>query len=553
MNEISVHFLDYDSWSITGTTYWKGSAFFEERLLDDSSIACMFSSIKNADDFISSIKQLNGFFAVVQQKEDTIYAAVDRVRSFPLFYSLKDGDFYISDDPLWIQKEIQAEEVDEIAAAEFMLTGYVTGSDTLYPDIKQLKAGEALALERSSEGPRFKKVRYYQYIPGKYSTSSEEALLSELDRILVKVFERLIKLASGRTIVVPLSGGYDSRLIVLMLKRLGYKNVVTFSYGKPGNKESEISKKIADILGIQWEFISYSNKDWHKWYRSEEYQRYSRMACGLSSVPHIQDWPAVWELRKNGIIPIESIIVPGHSADLLTGSRSSGQPKLYDEKAETFDPIEAILRYHYCLWHMSEDQVYRFQFKDRIASCIGDIRQFADNAGVFECWDVSERQSKFIINSLRVYEFWGYSWWMPFWDKEFMDFWSQIPIDTKLGQKIYKEYVNNLFNRILNTYIGTNHEIEAGRALLLKSAISILKRTPFLSVARNIYRRYKLIGAYDSSPLAFYGAIPKERFAKMYTGVENINSFIAADIMDSLSSDSENAKKVLHEIVIAEK
>jgi len=235
MNKINVHFRDYDSWSITGTTYWKGSAFFEELLLDVSSIACMFSSIKNADDFISSLKQLNGFFAVVQQKEDTIYAAVDRVRSVPLFYSLKDGDFYISDDPNWIQKEIQSDEVDEIAAAEFMLTGYVTGKDTLYPDIKQLQAGEALVLQHSSDCLSLRTIQYYRYIPKNYSVCSEEEILSVLDRVLVKVFERLIKIASGRTIVVPLSGGYDSRLIVLMLKRLGYEKVVAFSYGKPGN------------------------------------------------------------------------------------------------------------------------------------------------------------------------------------------------------------------------------------------------------------------------------------------------------------------------------
>jgi len=542
MNKINVHFRDYDSWSITGTTYWKGSAFFEELLLDVSSIACMFSSIKNADDFISSLKQLNGFFAVVQQKEDTIYAAVDRVRSVPLFYSLKDGDFYISDDPNWIQKEIQSDEVDEIAAAEFMLTGYVTGKDTLYPDIKQLQAGEALVLQHSSDCLSLRTIQYYRYIPKNYSVCSEEEILSVLDRVLVKVFERLIKIASGRTIVVPLSGGYDSRLIVLMLKRLGYEKVVAFSYGKPGNKESEISKKVAEILGIRWEFIPYNNEDWHKWYRSEEFKRYSRMACGLSSVPHIQDWPAVWELKRRELIPNDSLFVPGHGADILSG-------RVTNIVADCpVDPIEAIFKQNYILWRCSSDK-YVDLFKNRIARSFDKEARSQDIVSLFESWRVRERHAKFIINSLRVYEFWNYSWWIPFWDVEFMDLWCEISADMKSDQKIYKIYVNNIFGKISHRHICTDKE--SWKSRFMNSAMVNLKRTPFLDLARNAYRHYRLLNAYGNNSFAFYGAITKDRFIKLYTGIEEINSFLAADMIDSLSSDSEMAKKIL--IMLMEK
>ncbi|MGF3495975.1 MAG: asparagine synthase-related protein, partial [Methanothrix sp.] len=166
----------------------------------------------------------------------------------------------------------------------------------------------------------------------------------------------------------------------------------------------------------------------------------------------------------------------------------------------------------------------------------------------YESWEWQERQAKFIINSVRIYEFWGYSWWLPFWDNEFMDFWSKVPIDMKINQKIYKKYVKKLFNELSNTSVDTSHENKM--SFLLKPASSILKRTPFLTIARNIYRRYKLFNEYENNPFAFYGAIGKERFVKRYTGLENINSFIAADIIEALSSNSENAKKVLYEIVL---
>ena len=45
-----------------------------------------------------------------------------------------------------------------------------------------------------------------------------------------------------------------------MLKRLGYRNVIAFSYGRLGNEESAISNFVANDFKIRWEFIEYSNE-----------------------------------------------------------------------------------------------------------------------------------------------------------------------------------------------------------------------------------------------------------------------------------------------------
>jgi asparagine synthase (glutamine-hydrolysing) len=88
-----------------------------------------------------------------------------------------------------------------------------------------------------------------------YLDETRRDLLPRLDKILIGIFERLIRRAQGRTIAVPLSGGYDSRLIVLMLKRLGYRNLLAFSYGLLKDEESCISRAMARSLDIQWQFI----------------------------------------------------------------------------------------------------------------------------------------------------------------------------------------------------------------------------------------------------------------------------------------------------------
>jgi len=173
-----------------------------------------------------------------------------------------------------------------------------------------------------------KTERYYRFVHEYEQEVGIDELMAQHDQVLIRIFNRLIEIANGRAIVVPLSGGYDSRLIVLMLKRLGYENIITFTYGRPGNKESEVSRKVAELLGLQWEFVPYSNEDWYRWYNSSERKDYSKLAGNSCSLPHIQDWPAVWQLKNKNLIPGDCIFVPGHSGDLPAGSRSTSVPRV---------------------------------------------------------------------------------------------------------------------------------------------------------------------------------------------------------------------------------
>ncbi len=281
---------------------------------------------------------------MIKHTDHELLAAVDRVRSIPLFYGQKGADFYMSDSADWVRQQVANKEIDPLAREEFLLTGYVTGPDTLFPDVKQLQAGEALSVQDNGESLIIKPIRYYRFIHKYESPKSMKELMEEHDQVLLRVFNRLIERADGRTIVVPLSGGYDSRLIVLMLKRLGYESVITFSYGRTGNKESEVSRKVAESLGLPWVFVEYSNELWYAWYHSEDYKEYAYFAHGCTSLPHIQDWPAVWQLNRDNVITTDSIFVPGHSADLPAGSRSQAVPELYvTNSLDTLQLFNSIL------------------------------------------------------------------------------------------------------------------------------------------------------------------------------------------------------------------
>lgn len=393
-----------------------------------------------------ALQQQNGFYALVWERGSQLLAAVDHIRSIPLFYALKDGNFFLSDDAEWVRQQVGNTTMDEIAKEEFQLTGYVTGQDTLYPDVKQLQAGEFLSINTSVESLQLKTERYYRFLHIEPENYAEAALYQQLDAAALASIDNLIRYANGRQIVIPLSGGYDSRLIATLLKRRGYENILTFTYGVLGNKESAYSKKVADALGLKWHFVEYNNELWREAWQTEERWQYQKWASGWSSIAHVQDWLAVKILKQNTIIDNDSIFVPGHSGDFVAGSHIP-DVAFQEKTLNLMDSCQATLSRHYSLAPRTKFEVGEAFWLNKIKENM-EFEDFSSNvkfADSFEKWDWQERQAKFICNSVRVYEFYGYDWWIPLWDKEFMYFWEKVPLRLRKGREWYLEYVKQVF------------------------------------------------------------------------------------------------------------
>jgi len=384
------------------------------------------------------LRDLNGCFALVARSDTDVIAAVDRMRSIPLFYGTHNGQWMISDEAETVRQFVHDSQCNDIARKEFLLTAYVTGRDTLFPDVKQLQAGEILRIENAMpQKPTL--TRYYRFTPGLPSTALKSALREEMNEMHLQVFQRLVNSANGRRIVVPLSGGLDSRLLVTMLKKLKYDNVLCFSYGRQENWEAEISKHVSARLGYEWHFVHYTWKKWRRWFNLSECRETRLAGSNLASRPSIQDWPAVFELRNAGILRDDDLLTPGHSADFLAGSH------IPSELATTTKPtreevVETILKKHYIQWKWQKgNEEQKAQLADRVRRILESIpiESARDAVGAFEMWDWQERQAKYIVNSVRDYERLGFEWRLPFWDSAMMDFWTTVPLQLRTNKQLY--------------------------------------------------------------------------------------------------------------------
>jgi asparagine synthase (glutamine-hydrolysing) len=501
----------------------KGDLFYNDTLLEGPEIISLFSGLPSFSEiYHDALKDFllgcNGSFALVIETRDSLLCVVDRIRSIPLFYAKTDTRFIISDDANFIKDQIKP-LFNKKNGAEFLVTGYVTGRETLFDGIYQIQAGEYMSGSRTD--CHIATSFYHHYWHEDFFSDSEEELLKRLDEVFIHVFQRLITSTKGKglQIVVPLSGGLDSRIIVAILKRLGVDDVICFSYGQKGNYEAEISKKVAEALGYQWHFVEYIHDKWYQCYNSDEALVFERYAGNLSSLPNFQDFLAVQELLKEGKIPKKSVFVPGHSADMLAGSWI---PQTIEEIIPDYNQfIIHTLQKHYLLWPWNESGGEELEtiFRKRIQQSVGDI-------------DIHDAES--LANAIE-YEFFGYAWRIPFWNTELIDFFLKVPLKYRLNRYLYINYARNV---LLIDNLKKLQEIDCTTTILTnpnktfkKKCEDIINNNKILKKSwLKIYFLKRRLFAYNNDP--YFGMIRKEKFLKLFSGKQYTDSFLAINYLE---------------------
>lgn len=409
----------------------------QNRHFKDEGLLEYFSGVVTRADFVERLQAANGCFAVVIRRDDMTLAAVDRVRSIPLFYGQAGDHLVLSDDAFWLADQLRGLDLDPVSGSEFLLTGYVLGNDTLCESVKQLQAGQWLVGTKSLTDVAF----YYKHVHGHFLDQGEPEHFSDLDTVYRNVFGRLVESAAGRTLAVPLSGGYDSRLIVAMLRALEYSNVVCFTYGQAGCAEASTAKRVAKALGYPWHFIEYNEERWRAY---TDCSAYAVFASNLASLPQMEFFPALRELKHSALVPADAIVVPGFCGDLQGGS--------YVPDAVVANRPQRMLRSglveHVCRTYLrlknEVPDAHMESIKTHIAGCLSDFpegRNVEEFISSNEAFFTNQKVAKFVINALRACEFFNYEWRLPLWDNEFAAHWYHIPYTERIGDRLYDRHL----------------------------------------------------------------------------------------------------------------
>ena len=391
----------------------------------------------------SIISEQFGHFAGVVETEYFVCAFVDHVRSIPFFYSNNKNGLVLSNNARNLKDACGLHKVNENALIEFRMAGYVTGGDTIYSGLHQLQAGELLYFDKKNHELTFN--RYFIYKPKAGQIKSHHEYVEELESITTRVFERTIENAQGAPIWVPLSGGLDSRLIVCQLKKLGYDNLHTFSYGPAGNYEAKAAKIVADVVGVPWQFVCSKPSRAKAYFNSSSRKKYWEFADGASSYPVMNEYESLHTLRENGQLTSDAIIINGQSGDFLSGGHIPID--LLVGACSANNLVQSIIKKHYSIWQKNEVNNNMPVIERKILDLLGikESSEFTmeEIAAIYEQWEWQERQAKWVVNGQRLYDFMGFKWELPLWDGELTKFWATVPLNQRLKQSLFIDYLED--------------------------------------------------------------------------------------------------------------
>lgn len=388
-----------------------------------------------------AIAELDGHFALVFEGPGWTMAATDRIASIPLAYA-SDGDGWAIDgEAVRLAQRLGLGEIEPGAALAIAMAGYTIGRASLYRGIEALAPGEAVLFRGGADPER---RRYYAYAP---RPRGDGASAKDLLRVTRRVFEKTIAGLDGRTVLIPLSAGLDSRLVASALAELGYRNVKCFSYGRIGNHEALAGRRIAERLGLPWTFVPHSPAQQKAHFESADCRAYERYADTLQAIPFQQDFHAVQTLKENGYAPQDAVFVNGQSGDYITGHHipdallepSGGS----DEEAAWRRVLDAAIAKHFDLWSSlkTPGNLARIErlLRDDLAEAGLGPGDPAEDFARYEASEFRNRQSKYVVAGQRTYEWFGFEWRLPLWDREYLDFWAAAPLAAKARQRLYRE------------------------------------------------------------------------------------------------------------------
>lgn len=389
--------------------------------LPSSAVAAVLRTAAAPQEALRAL-EADGETALIAVEETGISLLTDVNRSFPLFWRRGEDGWEVSDD-VRVLADMSADsgtvEPDLDSAAQFAGAGFVLGEATLYTGVRRTPPDATVHLGTARhDGPlpdpvtlRHREVALPTDGPVREGPDAGTAFRDALFEAVGAMVAR----EPGATYLLPLSGGADSRLLASAFVIAGARDVRCFTYGVAPTAEVDVSRRVADLLGLPWTFLATPPAQVRSAWQHRTTARFLADTYTGAALPHIQDWYALRLLRADPEIPQGSVIVPGHTAvRTLKDADLLDAPSVGAEEL-----VDAIIRRHFSQTGspgpLLHDPTVRSHIRDTMER-VGYDGTPLGRARVLQAVNIDGRQSTYILNSVRGYESEGFRWAMPMLD-----------------------------------------------------------------------------------------------------------------------------------------
>ena len=431
-----------------------------------------------------------GAWTLIEAGDGVVRLTTDRTRSHHLLFTRAGDTWIISDDPQELRRHAPTWARDEQAAEVFLHAGFTPGTRTLAHEVYATPAGSVVEL-RSDGTWSSRSWETYRYDAD--PITSPEEFADVFRTALDTAVERVLQETDGRQLLVPLSGGLDSRLLAVWLKRHGARDVVTFTYGVPGSTEVAISRGVAEALEMDWFTVDLDPIEMARTWAGPDGVDFQKRTWGLTSLPHVQDWYALLQMRRNALIDTDAVFLPGHT---IVGNMHDEH--LLEGGPSRNDVLTTVARHHSLLqgdrsaWrHLPLLRRAVVQGAQEVSFPIGRGEDLAGSGRsiqeLVERVNLQERQAKYINESFKAYEAFGYGWALPMLDTEVWRTWLRGSEDLTATRDWYARFTAEAYAEATGTasqlFEAPAARIPAGPRRLLMAALTVTGTRTALSRA----------------------------------------------------------------------
>jgi len=397
------------------------------------------------------LPRLNGSFLIVayDSREDRLRLISDRYGSQKCYYAFRDGCFHFFPHIHYFQALGFPARIDRDFLVQFLTFRHILGKRTILDDVFLVPNGSVIEVSRDG-------LDTHTYWAWRFDESREhlddddlDEATRELGDVLIQAVER--RLAGKSRVLLPLSGGYDSRaLLGAALECRPANSIHTVTYGTPGTFDYELGSLVAGAVGTVHRQIDLTTpRDYEK-----EYARQAVGSDGMVDLFHqvfLSDWeklPAVSDDIMTGFMG--DVLMGGTLRRRFLGKRSEADTEAADAAiAKRYRWVRPEIVSRLC--RMDVD-LCRQLGRQAVTECNQDNpHRLLGN--YLPCWNFPNRQAKLIVqHAVKLRE--DFNYLFPFLDRDFVDFAVRIPVELRWQQKLYKRMLADRFPRLFALPVG---------------------------------------------------------------------------------------------------
>lgn len=468
----------------------------------------------------------DGIFATWEWTGKRLKVENCRYGLYPIYYFTKPGEICVSTSIPRLVQEGATTELDEPALAVFLRLGYFLGEDTPFKAIRTLPPDTTFEwqedqLKIAGKLPEVKPQ----------NLSRDEAIDAYIETFRQAIHRRLPK----GEFAVPLSGGRDSRHILLELSAAGYrpKFCVTSHHFPPRNNDDvKIAGLLTKILGIEHIILPQNQS------RVQSELRKNIMTS-FGAIKHGWALPVV-DYVDNRVTEIYDGIAGG----VLTPSFSLFNPELVNlyETGNLVEVAEPLLSLNPGLEHLlTSGSRHKFNKESAISRLVSELEKHQNQpnpAVSYLFWNLTRR-------TIATYSFSMFSEqlnvYAPYLDHEVYNLLTSLPASYSFGGTFHAETICRAFPEFKDIPFENQWQLEYTKDCYREYARELINYAVYLGSSELISLSFllpRLVQGYRNGqrltiewfePRKAIYLLQLEDFLKNQTGQTQTPRFLAAD------------------------